>query len=206
MYLRWLIYALVSNVINIICYITNPIVVLFCDEEGELHGFLEYWQTWDDSCDAEYYMKECVPRFLDYDYSSKYECVSGTTEKLNKIGRTRLFSKLRPDATFTFKEKVQRYFCRVLWLTRNCAYGFNFWIFGACIDSATMTYEETDSLTTKGNNGKYFILHSDSEITRIGRIIIKWKLFIGWKIAKEPGCHQAMLANRPLIVFDIADK
>lgn len=203
MYLKWLIYVLLSNVVNIICYLTNPIVVLFCNEEGELPGFLKYWQTWDDSCDSEYYMKECVPNFLDYNYASKYECIVGTTEELKKVGRTRLFSKLRHNVTFTFEEKIKRYFCRVLWLTRNCAYGFNFWIFGAYIDSSTMIYEKKNNSITKGNNGKYFIYHSDAVITTIGRLIIKWKLFIGWKISDEPGCHQAMLANRPLIVFDL---
>lgn len=38
--MRWFLYAPLQLLIMIICYITNPIVVLFADENGELHGFL----------------------------------------------------------------------------------------------------------------------------------------------------------------------
>lgn len=51
--MRWFLYAPLQLLIMIICYITNPIVVLFSDENGELHGFLRKWQTFDDSCDSE---------------------------------------------------------------------------------------------------------------------------------------------------------
>lgn len=43
--MRWFLYAPLQLLIMIICYITNPIVVLFADENGELHGFLKKWQT-----------------------------------------------------------------------------------------------------------------------------------------------------------------
>ena len=51
--MRWFLYAPLQLLIMIICYITNPIVVLFADKDGELHGFLRKWQTFDDSCDSE---------------------------------------------------------------------------------------------------------------------------------------------------------
>ena len=38
--MRWFLYAPLQLLIMIICYITNPIVVLFADKDGELHGFL----------------------------------------------------------------------------------------------------------------------------------------------------------------------
>jgi hypothetical protein len=34
------------------------------------------------------------------------------------------------DDNFTIKERIQRYFCRVLWLYRNCAYGFAYNLLG----------------------------------------------------------------------------
>lgn len=202
MYLRWILYVIFSNIINIICYITNPIVILFCNEEGELPRFLNYWQTWDDSCDSEYYMHNCVPSFLDYGYDNKYTCVESTELKLIQVGRKRLYSKLKPNATFSTKEKVQRYFCRLLWLTRNCAYGFNFWIFGAYLNGITMNYKIKSDETTIGDNGKYFIIHSDANICQIWKFSIRWKLFLGWKIADQPGYTLNMLANRPLITIE----
>lgn len=59
-YMRWFIYAPLQLLIMIICYITNPIVVLFADKDGELHGFLRKWQTFDDSCDSE----DCVTKYV----------------------------------------------------------------------------------------------------------------------------------------------
>lgn len=36
--MRWFLYAPLQLICMVICYITNPIVVLFADENGELHG------------------------------------------------------------------------------------------------------------------------------------------------------------------------
>lgn len=38
--MRWFLYAPLQLICMMICYITNPIVVLFANENGELHGFL----------------------------------------------------------------------------------------------------------------------------------------------------------------------
>ena len=34
-------------------------------------------------------------------------------------------------------ERIQRYFCRLLWLCRNNAYGFRYYIFGKEVDALT---------------------------------------------------------------------
>lgn len=125
----YLIYAQLNILLMLFCYITNPIVVLFADETGELHSFLRYWQTWDDSLDPAFFVKKKVPKFLRYDYDRHYQEYWGTTRDLAKLGRDRCFVKLL-DKHFTVKERIQRYFCRVLWLTRNCGYGFAFYTFG----------------------------------------------------------------------------
>jgi hypothetical protein len=125
----------------IVCYITNPLVLLFCDEEGELHGFLNYWQTWDDSCNPRFFVVEKVPAFLRYDYDRHYEEWWGTTPELEQYGRSRCFAKLI-DGNFTAKERLQRYACRVLWLTRNCGYGFSFYWFGKWAYKATSVEHE----------------------------------------------------------------
>lgn len=50
--MRWFLYAPLQLLIMIICYITNPVIVMFADKDGELHSFLRRWQTFDDSCDS----------------------------------------------------------------------------------------------------------------------------------------------------------
>ena len=202
MYLRWFMYWILSCVISLVCYITNPIVVLFCDENGELPGVLQLWQTWDDSCDSEYYMTECVPKIFNYGYYSKYYPQTlGTTPALAAVGRVRWFTQKRPNAKFSLKERIQRYFCRLLWLTRNCGYGFNFWLLGADVDGRSMSYKVNEPGREIGDNGKYFIIHSDALITNLGKLKVYWKVFLGWKISDQPGLHKAMFANRFLIRF-----
>jgi hypothetical protein len=125
----WLPLFVLNALVMVLCYITNPIVCLFCDEEGELHGFLNYWQTWDDSCNPRFFILEKVPAFLRYDYDRHYEECWGTTPELEQYNRQRCFARLI-DPNFTLTERLQRYICRVLWLTRNCGYGFSFYIFG----------------------------------------------------------------------------
>ena len=121
--------AILNIVVSILCYITNPIVVFFADEVGELHGFLKNWQTWDDSLDVRFMVVEKVPSIFRYDFDSKY---ISSREPLSdpKYGRDKGCVILKPNAVFSIKEKIQRYFCRLLWLYRNNAYGFAFYFFG----------------------------------------------------------------------------
>lgn len=42
------------------CYITNPIVVLFCDEYGILPKYFKLWQTYDNCLDIEWLISENV--------------------------------------------------------------------------------------------------------------------------------------------------
>ena len=52
---------------NLICYITNPIVVLFADEYGELPAIFKWWANWDDGLDVEWMISEHHVCFLRYD-------------------------------------------------------------------------------------------------------------------------------------------
>ena len=187
----------------IICYLTNPIVVLFCNEEGELPGFLNLWQTWDDSCNPEFFVLEKVPKFLRYDYKKHYEEYESTTPKLAKYGRTRWFARVI-DGNFTLKERIQRYICRVLWLTRNCAYGFAFYWFSKEANKETsVTYKKYI------HGEKYFIAGWDKSQPlwkRTWWIKCNWhwnkrfysECYLGWKINSNfPTDKQySMIANR----------
>lgn len=57
----WLIYYPLNFLCSILCYLTNWLVVFFADERGELDGAFHLWQTWDDSLDVEWFVKETVP-------------------------------------------------------------------------------------------------------------------------------------------------
>ncbi len=124
--IRWLLLLPFNLITMLLCYITNPIVVLFADEVGELHGVWRYWSTWDDSCDGAFQVS-CMPKFLQYDFHSKYNEHSMTLKGYN---RTKYYVTLKEGATFTLWERIQRYFCRLGWLTRNCGYGFAFYFAG----------------------------------------------------------------------------
>lgn len=193
-------YLIFSLIITVICYITNPIVVLFADELGELHGFLKYWATWDDSLDPRFFVVNKVWAIFRYDYDKHYEEYKGTTPELEEVGRERWFTKFKEGGeTFTLKERIQRYFCRVLWLTRNNAYGFSFWFLGQKVDSKNMiwtpqkegVYYGYDSSKSWWN--RPWMYKNDSKIA--GKFY--WETFIGWKISDDAkGLHQAMIANR----------
>ena len=70
--MRWFLYAPLQLICMVICYITNPIMVLFADENGELPGLFCLWQTWDDSCDSEDCVTKYVPKLIRYDFYKYY--------------------------------------------------------------------------------------------------------------------------------------
>jgi hypothetical protein len=203
---KWLAYFIMNTLVMIFCYLTNIIVVAFADELGELHGFLKYWQTWDDSLDPRFFVVGKVPKFLQYDYDKHYEEYEGTTPELEAVGRTRWFVKFKEGGEkFTFKEKVQRYFCRFLWLTRNNGYGFAFWFFGEQIDNSKTKFpvNKSDEFYGYLDNGENILMRSF--VYKAHKHLfsnIYFDVFVGWKFGPgdEEIC-QAMIANRA--VFSI---
>ena len=205
----WIPLFILNALVMIVCYITNPIVCLFANEEGELPGFLSYWQTWDDSCNPRFFIVEKVPRFLHYDYDRHYEEYWGTTPKLQQYGRQRCFARVL-DPNFTFKEKVQRYVCRVLWLMRNCGYGFSFYLFGA------WAHKESSVEHEKYRDDSHYVRWgydtSESILTRVWWLKIDWFIskhvhvegYLGWKINYpfKSDSQYSMIAHR-LVPFKI---
>ena len=195
----WLLYFPINIIVMLICYITNPIVCLFCNEEGELPKIFRMWQTWDDSCNPAFFIKEHVPNFLKYDYDKHYEEYWETTEDLQQVGRKRCFARVI-NPNFTLKEKIQRYICRVLWLTRNCAYGFAFWCFGFKIENenivSKINTETSHFCYDKSRNIliRPWSYQNENKITDT----IAWNIYIGWKFNKTDSntARQCMIANR----------
>lgn len=71
--IRYLLYAVLQILCMILCYLTNWLVVLFSDEEGELSGIFHMWQTWDDTLDNPSFINNSLPKFLNYGWHSHYE-------------------------------------------------------------------------------------------------------------------------------------
>lgn len=146
-----------------------------------------------------------VPKFLKYDYDNKYEEYEDTTDELKKYNRTRWFVRLKPGAKFTFKERVQRYFCRVLWLTRNCAYGWAFFVFGKEANAKNLKFVKRKD---DGKGHYYYIAYDPTKSILVRPWVIKVEdypiigklatnCYLGWKISLDTDRETlCMIANR----------
>src|SRR5574344_138181 len=195
--------VILNLLISIFCYLTNWFVVLFADERGELHGIWRYLKTCAHSLDVDFYFKEKVWKIFRYDFDSKYISSRETTPELEAVGRDKGCVILKDGATFSIKEKIQRYFCRVGWLMRNNAYGFAFYIFGKSVVGSdvvfiksindrkkqiTFAYDKTKNIFIRP-----WILYVTLPISEH----ITFNAFLGWKIdynSKDIKPHKAMIA------------
>ena len=131
----WILSCILDLLFNVICYLTNPIVVLFANEVGELPKIFYWWDNWDDGLDIEWMITEHhVPKWAEYDFNRHYKFYSNT-EAEAMTGTYKSFVVLL-DPNFTLKERFQRYICRLQWLYRNCAYGFSYSVTGRMIDGS----------------------------------------------------------------------
>lgn len=124
--MTWILYAILTIISMIVAYITNPIVVLFADEKGNLPHCLRWWQTYDNCLDVGWMISEGhVPKLFRYDFDKHYVYHLEDKSYGLKPGYVDIL-----DPNFTTKEKIQRYFCRLAWLYRNTAYGFAYEVLG----------------------------------------------------------------------------
>ena len=205
----WLILAPISLIISLVCYITNPIVVLFCNEDGELKGFWRNWQTWDNSCNPSDVVDNAqLPSFLLYDFHKHYNEYRGTTPELAAQGRERWFT-VCIDHDWTLWERFQRYICRVYWLMRNCAYGFCFWWFGILPginwrivkDDGETKYlhEDTSNWWFSGA----WCYKSTAPLFTLWGYTVRQECFLGYKVKAEATVDtRAMIATRATIHID----
>ena len=198
--MNYILRLIASLLFTVLCYLTNPIVILFfCDEEGELDGFWHYWQTWDNSCNPSDLVKILPPRLTDW-YHPHYEEVYASVGELAEMGRGRWYTELH-DPDFTIMERIKRYICRVYWLYRNSAYGFCFYLLGVDYDPAH------EYVVFGGDNERWAQDLDDESIwtySNSKRIFwrLYWNIYLGYKLAigadRKTRC---MIANR--IAFKI---
>lgn len=201
----WFLYFLLSLVFMVICYVTNPIVVLFADEDGELPGVLKYWQTWDNSTFCSDSV-EHAPKFLRYDWARHYKEHKDADEYLRSVNRQRWYA-ICIDHNFTAWERVQRYLCGVLWLTRNCSYGFAFYLLGANVSPVLKIRDSANTRFVRevfgGNVAGAWMYKNTAPIFSAFGWTVHWNNLLGWKIdvdAKQT--TRAMIANRIAFYFE----
>ena len=205
----WFLYFLLSIVFMVLCYPTNPIVVLFANEDGELPSILKYWQTWDNSVYCSDSV-ECAPKFLQYDWAKHYKEYKDADAYLASVNRERWYC-VCIDHDFTFVERVKRYLCGVLWLMRNCAYGFCFYTLGLNISPILKTIASENTLWVQeifgGNLGGAFMYKNVAPIFTLFGWTVHWNNLIGWKIDSSASvATRAMIANRIAFYFTKEEK
>lgn len=193
----WLLLLPLALVCTVVSYILNPLVVLFCDEDGELHGIWKYFQTWDNSCNPSDIVN-IYPAWLSEWWLKHYIESEVMPDEYIKYNRSRWIT-ICEDKDFTNIEEVKRYICRVLWLTRNCAYGFMFYPpFG--IMSPTYFLVSEGHWTYDMVHGKMFgafAYKNSDEFFSVWKLHVYFNIYIGWKLTEDEP-RQSMYALRPL--------
>lgn len=190
----WFFYCILDVIFNIVCYITNPIVLLFADELGNLPTIFKWWENWDDHMDVDWMVYEHhVPRFAEYDFNKHYK-YHNEYEAKKLIGEYRGYVDLI-DPNFTMKERFQRYVCRLWWLWRNNAYGFSYYVTGIDVYKKDIV-----KVKTVKNDGyvyyktDYAFCYKDERPSFFG---MKWDNYVGWKFSHvEHDVERCMLAFR----------
>ena len=193
-YLKWLLMAVVDVLFNIIAYITDPIVLLFADEVGNLPGWALWWANWDDHLDIDWMVDEGhVPAFACYDFHKHYK-YHPPEEAERLIGVYCGYVDLL-DPDFTLWERFQRYICRLWWLWRNNAYGFSYYVTGVDVykaDIVKIKTEEADGYIYYETD--YAWVYKDERPSFGGRC---WDNFVGWKMQSvTANVERCMLAFR----------
>lgn len=181
-YFLWLIYFIPALLVEIFCWLTNPIACLFVEKKYRLDfvkrrgkkvlmkrdyliPFFYLWQTHDNAVDEGWYGAYEIP-FLTNKTQSNYD-----------------------------GSALIRYWCRLWWLARNTAYGWHYLLF-------SRQKEINPKVKTLGKEGKgfwYQLKIYPSSFQFEAHIPIKFTLRyismnIGWKAHKE--MSRLLYANR----------
>ena len=197
-YIKWAFLAIIDLLFNAVCYLTNPVVLLFADELGNLPKIFLWWANWDDHLDVDWMVYEHhVPKWAEYDFNKHYK-YHDEWDAEKTIGMHRGYVELL-DPDFTTKERLQRYVCRLVWMYRNCAYGFSYYVTGVDVNGMDVVERKTYK-----EDGYMFKETSYAWVLRYnGESFIKnhhWKIFLGWKMQsvspmKRERCMLAFCIN-----------
>lgn len=181
-YLLWLLYFIPALLVEIVCWLTNPIACFFVEKKYRkdkakrlgpgvhtlkreyLKGIWYFWQTHDNAVDEGWYGKYDIV-FLSKTTQQDYD-----------------------------NSALIRYWCRVWWLTRNTAYGWHYLLF-------SRKKEPSGYLRTAGDENKGFwyslksYVHSFQFEAHIPIFNARYiSINIGWKAHKD--MTRLLYANR----------
>lgn len=194
--MTYIFYLILDIMFTLICYVTNPVVILFSNEHGELPYPLRWWQTYDNCIDIPHTINSGVPKLFRYDFDKHYKY---TPEFKNKYAMKPGYVEiLAPN--FTVWEKIQRYFCRNVWLYRNTAYGFSYEVCGRYVFADKVktyvdyNYAKNDKCYIAVVNDNRIFLNKTWSIFYTKKYC-KWfylRIYLGWKFKGTAG--QSMIA------------
>lgn len=194
--MTYIFYLILDILFTLICYVTNPVVILFSNEHGELPYSLRWWQTYDNCIDIPHTINSGVPKLFRYDFDKHYKY---TPEFKNKYAMKPGYVEIL-DPNFTVLEKIQRYFCRNVWLYRNTAYGFSYEVCGRYVFADKVktyvdyNYAENDKCYIAVVNDNRIFLNKTWSIFYTKKYC-KWfylRIYLGWKFKGTAG--QSMIA------------
>lgn len=185
-YLLWILMFIPNLLIKIFCLIFSPLVACFITSrlrtdrvkqiDNQQHTLLRdylikpfYWfQTHDNAVDEYWY---------------------------GAFNKKSIFSYLRNVTQSQYdSDKLLRYICRVMWLWRNCGYGFSYNLFGIPLDSIISEKE----FGTKYKGFWYLLTKRQSSFQLEVQIPTWWSWYIniniGWK--SHDGFPRVMYADR----------
>jgi len=199
--IRWLFYLPCSLLASVVCYLTNWIVVFFSNEEGELPGVFHLWQTWDNSLDCSDSV-ECAPSIFKYDWAAHYREYKDTTQYLRSVNRERWFVECINN-DFTIWEVIKRYFCRTLWLMRNNAYGWGFYVLGYTSSPLLLVNQSENTIYVDEVNGDGWMYKNTAPIFTAFGWTVHWNNLLGWKLDTDAKFDtRSMIANRVTFFFE----
>lgn len=194
----WFLLAPFDFLFTVLCYFLNPFVALFADKHGNLPKCLSWFQTYDNCLDVDWFVKEKIFDIFKYDFDKHYIYHAEDNTSLLIPGHVEVV-----DGKFTIKEIVQRYFCRLGWMYRNCGYGFSYGPMGRNADFSKQ-FIIANSQNAKGkiwfsyiDDGRSFMEktwcfyweHTRSNGKRV-------RFYLGWKIKNRTiGSARVMMAN-----------
>jgi hypothetical protein len=195
-----MIYFPLSLILTVICYVTNPLVLLFCNDDGELSGLLHLWQTWDNSCNPSD-ITHIAPDWLQYGWKDHYTEYRDTTQYLRSVNRDRWFT-VCCNPNFTLIERLKRYICRCIWLTRNNCYGWAFYVLGHTAVPPIDVETSENTISAKEKNGSGWMYKNEAPIFTLFGWTVHWNNLLGWKLDTDAKFDtRSMIANRIAFFF-----
>ena len=201
--MRYFVCLIFEIMAMIVAYLTNPIVVLFADEYGELPECFKMWGTYDNrSLDVGWMITEhCVPKWAEYDYNSHY--VYHYEKKFND-GTVWPGYVIILNKNFTLKERLQRYVCRACWLYRNSNYGFSYYVNGVDVNGSDLKVVKN---TSEPNNEIFIAYEKDKDVYNTAWSVFVYKqyceyfcfrAYLGWKLkGLSDGRHMLAFSVNP---------